>query len=157
MQRRMKEISMTEQQIQQLLQTAPVGRISTIGKDGYPYTVAVHFWSSGNAIYFHGLNQGEKLENIQQCAKVCFEVDRLDKILSENIPNPCKADAAYESVVIRGDAVLVEDMEEKQKALQQIIIKYVPEQAEGKLLPSMIQAVAVVKVCIHNITGKYHK
>ena len=69
MQQRMKDFPMTPEAVTALLKRAAVGRISTIGADGYPYTVAVHFCWDGSAVYFHGLPRGEKLDNIARCQR----------------------------------------------------------------------------------------
>ena len=77
MQHRMKEFTMTKEAMESFLQARPAGRISTIGADGYPYTVSVHYVYDGGNLYFHGLKAGEKFENIKRCDKVCFEVSRM--------------------------------------------------------------------------------
>ena len=86
-----------------------VGRVSTNGSDGYPYTVAVHFVYREGAVYFHGLPKGEKLCNIARDPKVCFEVDELLGIRKEGVTVPCKVGSGYESAVLRGRASLVDD------------------------------------------------
>ena len=157
MQQRMKDFIMTDEAIHALLERAPVGRISTLGEDGWPYTVAVHFvWVDGQ-VYFHGLPRGEKLANIARDSRVCFECDELTGILYEGVTDPCKADAAYESVVIRGRAGLLTDPEEKLPILRAIIGKYVPSMAEAPIAPAMLAGTAVVKVTPERITGKYHE
>lgn len=157
MQHRMKEFTMQQPAIAALLNRAPVGHLSTLGADGYPYTVAVHFvWLEG-CIYFHGLPQGEKLENIARCGKVCFTCDELTAILDQGITDPCKADAAYESVVIRGQAALVEEPEDKLRILRAIIGKYVPAMADAPIADAMLTGTAVVKITPERISGKYHE
>lgn len=157
MQNRMKEFTMTDQAIHALLDRAQVGRISTLGEDGYPYTVAVHYvWTEG-CVFFHGLPRGEKLSNIARDSRVCFECDELTAILSEGVTDPCKADAAYESVVIRGRAELLADPAEKLPILRGIIAKYVPALADAPIADAMLAGTAVVKITPERISGKYHE
>ncbi len=125
MQNRMKEFTMTDTAIHKLLTDSPVGRISTVGTDGYPYTVSVHYYYDGKAIYFHGLPVGEKLDNIDRNPKVCFEVSQLVRVMEQET-NICTADAEYESVVIRGDACRIVDFAEKKDILDKIVNKYFP-------------------------------
>lgn len=157
MQHRMREWPMDEGAIRDFLTACPVGRISTVGEDGWPYTVAVHYVYRDGRICFHGLNAGEKLDNLRRCDKVCFEVDVLDGVLSQGIASPCDADAAYRSVVLRGRARLVEDLNEKRAILAAIVEKYLPE---GQALPMedrLVAGTAVVEITPCRLTGKYHQ
>lgn len=155
MQHRMIEGAMTKAEMEALLREAPVGRISTLGADGYPYTVAVHFVYLDGKIYFHGLNAGRKLENIARCPRVCFETDALDGILAEDLQTPCGADAAYRSVVIAGDAAPVEDAE-KGRPLAALVEKYTPQWAHLEMPGARIRGTAVVEITPVSMTGKKH-
>lgn len=85
MQHRMKEFTMTNKAIKNLLDRSKLGRISTIGSDGYPYTVAIHFIYLNDKIYLHSLPVGEKIDNIKNNSKVCFEVDEYTKLLVDDL------------------------------------------------------------------------
>lgn len=155
MQHRMKEGAMTTAEMEALLREAPVGRISTLGEDGYPYTVAVHFVYLDGKIYFHGLNAGQKLENVARCPRVCFETDVLDGVLAEDLQTPCSADSAYRSVVITGDAALVADME-KGRPLAALVEKYTPRWAHLEMPAARVRGTAVAAVTPRSMTGKKH-
>ena len=60
MQHKMRENPLAPEGVNRLLESAMVGRVSTNGSDGYPYTVAVHVVYREGAVYFHGLPKGEK-------------------------------------------------------------------------------------------------
>ncbi len=153
----MKKFTMTDDAVQNLVARSKVGRISTIGDDGYPYTVAVHFVECGGKIYFHGLNKGEKISNIQSCPKVCFELDEYTALIEDNIASPCEADAEYESVVIRGNAIIVEDFAKKKQVLTKIIEKYAPAHLNLPMTDARINGTAVIEITPVTTTGKYHK
>ncbi len=102
MQHKMRENPLAPEGVNRLLERAMVGRVSTNGSDGYPYTVVVHFVYREGAVYFHGLPKGEKLCNIARDPKVCFEVDELLGIRKEGVTVPCKVGSGYESAVLRG-------------------------------------------------------
>lgn len=152
----MKKFTMDDDGIKALLKRAEYGHISTICKNGYPYTVAVHFIHDEDMIYFHGLPKGQKLDNIARCQKVCFTVDELKNIMRENIESPCTADAEYESVVIFGDAKVITDTEIKSKVLRKIVEKYLPHDPDMPIPQKMENGTAVVGIKIKTITGKYH-
>ena len=156
MQHRMKEFTMKKEAVDKLLAKQSAGTISTNGSDGYPYTVAVHFVCLDGKIYFHGLPAGEKLENIRQNPKVCFYIYKLTGIISENIEIPCKADAEYESVCIRGNASIMHDDRRKSFILGKIVEKYTPDLAASDIPDSMVSGTAVVEITPESITGKYH-
>jgi len=153
----MKEFTMKDESVKALLKRALYGHISTIGGDGYPYTVAVHFVYLDDKIFFHGLPKGQKLDNIAKCSKVCFNVDELTKILLSGIDSPCKADSEYESVVIIGDAAVVSDAELKRAVLKEIVRKYVPTGPNMPIPENKENSTAIVEVKIKSITGKYHE
>lgn len=157
MQHRMKEFTMTEGAIQEFLNRSKVGRISTIGQDGYPYTVAVHYVYLDGRIYFHGLSAGEKNENIKANSKVCFEVDEYVRLMAEDLKTSCEADAEYESVVIRGEAAFVDDFDLKKRVFLSIIRKFAPE-LEGLPMPdARVKGTAVIEITPVIVTGKYHR
>ena len=157
MQHRMKEFSMTREAVERLLHRAQVGRFSTIGEDGYPYTVAVHFVYMDGRIYFHGLPRGRKLDNIARCPKVCFEADEMTALMLENLEHPCKADTEYESAFAAGTAGLIDGAREKEVILREIIKKYAPQLIGMEMPENMIGGTAVVKMEIERMTGKYHR
>ena len=113
--------------------------------------------ADGNKIYFHGLKQGGKIANILSNPKVCFEVDEYTALQADNLKNPCEADVEYESIVIRGNAKIMENFDEKKAVLTKIIMKCAPELLSLEMPEARIKGTAVVEIEIHNITGKYHK
>lgn len=156
MEHRMREWTMTQEAVEALLERACVGRVSTVGEDGYPYTTAIHFlWRNGK-LYFHGLPRGEKIANLLRCPKVCFETDEFQGILRGE-EDPCGADCAYESVIARGEAVLIEDLEERRGILQALVEKYTPEQAGQPMEEARVRGTAVVEITPGSLTGKYHR
>jgi nitroimidazol reductase NimA-like FMN-containing flavoprotein (pyridoxamine 5'-phosphate oxidase superfamily) len=157
MQKRMKEFTMAKANVLSLLSRAQVGHLSTINEGGFPYTVAVHFVHDGGAIYFHCLPQGEKLDNIAHCPKVCFEADEMTDLILQKQDNPCGADTVYESVVVLGTAKIITDDAEKRKILGRIVQKYTPNFKGAEIPESGIQGTAVVKISIIRMTGKYHR
>ena len=153
----MKEGRMTREEVNALLDRAAVGRVTTLGADGWPYTVAVHFVRMGEKVYFHGLPRGEKLSNLTRDDRVCFETDELTAILDQGIDSPCSADAAYESAVVWGRAGLVTEEEKKEAVLRALIRKYVPAAGQMPMKEESIRGTAVVEVTPVRVTGKRHR
>ena len=65
MQYRMKTHQLSQDEIHALLIKSLTGTISTIGPDGVPYSVPVHFVFLDGTICFHGLPAGQKLDNLK--------------------------------------------------------------------------------------------
>ncbi len=158
----------------EFLNTESVGRIASIDANGYPQVIPMNFVyvqangplirSRGiitlDAVYMHSHPFGEKLDNIKENSKVGFEVDRHVCFLPSYYFHPSdasQADTLYISVVIKGNAMIVEDNKEKADALNSLMEKY---QKEGKYesldpyLPS-VHEVAVIKIVPEGMRGKY--
>lgn len=157
MQYRMKKFQLTSEQIDELLHRTDTGRFATINENGYPYVVSMHFVYYNDKIYMHGLPKGQKIDNVNRNSKVCFEVNELFGLLTDNIENACDTEAEYNSVIIIGNASLIEDLDYKRKILNKIVEKYTPQFAGKELPDNMIKGTAIIEIDIVERTGKYHK
>jgi len=148
------------QKIAQFLNEEHVGRIASLDKDGFPQIIPMNFAFVNGAVYMHSHTRGEKLDNIRANQKVGFEVDREVEFLPSYFSSPTdasQADTFYISVVIKGDAAIIEDRTEKTMALNALMEKYQPEGGYERLVPNMhvIDEVAIIKVTPRTIRGKY--
>ena len=156
------------------LNSEPVGRIASIDANGFPQVIPMNFvFVQANdprfrsrriikldAVYMHSHPFGEKLENIKGNSKAGFEVDRHVCFLPSYYFHPSdasQADTLYISVVIKGNAMIVEDNEEKAVALNSLMKKY---QKEGKYEPldpymPSVHEVTVIKIVPEGMRGKY--
>jgi nitroimidazol reductase NimA-like FMN-containing flavoprotein (pyridoxamine 5'-phosphate oxidase superfamily) len=136
-----------------LLNTCHVGRLGTIGGDGYPMIKPLNFAYSDNRIYFHTAKEGEKIEDIKRDNRVCFEVDLpITYVKAKN--QPCEAEYLYRSVIIRGRATFVEDDGERLFALTCLMNKYQPEGGYGDYLKEKLAITGVVRIDIEEMKGK---
>ena len=114
-------------EIQRILSSTNIGRLATNGGDGYPYITPVNFVSLEGNIYFHCAPKGEKLDNIEQDPRVCFEVDvplaYLDVGIDPKSPI-CHLHQFYHCVIIRGTASVVRDSALKVAALNALVAKH---------------------------------
>lgn len=155
MQARMKQYPLSEIQIHSLLETELVGRLATIGEDGFPYVTPVHFTLMQGKIYIHGLAAGEKLRNIAANPRVGFEVERMISLIHDD-EDPCATNTEYESVVIRAIASMVEDTDMKTAILDAIVQKYTPRHAGKPYSPNMLKMTGVIELKVQSCTGKYY-
>ncbi|MBP1734380.1 MAG: hypothetical protein H6Q53_667 [Deltaproteobacteria bacterium] len=139
--------------VDNLLNTCPVGRLGTIGNDGYPRIKPLNFVYLNGKIYFHSAKEGEKIDDIIRDNKVFFEIDEPIGYVKSNT-NPCSAKYLYRSVMIRGRATIVNDDEERFLALKSLMAKYQPEGGYGDFLLEKLKITAVIRIDIEEITGK---
>jgi hypothetical protein len=123
MRRKFNEVT-DKKDIGAILLGARIGRLATIGQDGYPYITPVNYVYLRGSIYFHCALQGEKLDNLQREPKVCFAVDRPLAYLDTGYDASmavCDVGQFYQSVVIRGRAEIIGDVTEKVEALNALM------------------------------------
>lgn len=136
-----------------LLDSCHVGRLGTNSRDGYPMVKPLNFAYADNRIYFHSAKEGEKIDDIRQDNRVCFEVD-LPIAYVKGGENPCKAAYRYQSVIIRGRAHIVEDREELVFGLSCLMKKYQPEGGHGDFSEEKLKITCVVRIDIEEMVGK---
>ncbi|HEY7756841.1 MAG TPA: pyridoxamine 5'-phosphate oxidase family protein [Nitrososphaeraceae archaeon] len=150
-----------------------VGRVASIDAQGYPQIIPMNFvyvkndsidTQTGNnnigAIYMHSHTFGEKIENIKRNSKVGFEVDSYVCFLPSyyfHLTDASQADTLYVSVVIKGNASIVQDSVEKARALNALMKKYQKEGGYESLASNMrsVREVTVLKIMPDQIRGKY--
>ncbi|HHW43301.1 hypothetical protein GFC01_03030 [Desulfofundulus thermobenzoicus] len=137
----------------ELLNTCPVGRLGTTGRDGYPRIKPLNFVYYDGKIYFHTAKEGEKIEDIQRDDRVCFEVDLPIAFLRAR-EHPCQAEYLYRSVIIRGRARIIEEQNEKLFALKRLLEKYQPDGGYGDFPAANLAKTGVVRIDIEEMTGK---
>jgi hypothetical protein len=157
MQNRMKLHMLSDQEIERLLTESQVGRIASVDPEGYPYVVPVHFVYLNERIYFHGLPKGQKLDYISKNPKVGFEVDEMLSLISQGIEEPCDINTEYNSVIVRGNAEILTDIEYKKEVLLKIVEKYTPQLSGKDIHENMLKGTAVIEITIEELTGKYYK
>ena len=150
----------SKSKIIKFLNEEDTGRISSIDEQGFPQIIPMNFVFLNDSVYMHSHIRGEKIENIKRNSKVGFEVDRNLEFLPSYFSDPedaSLADTLYISVVIKGEALLVENNEEKVLALNGLMKKYQPE---GRYKPmdkdmDVLDATAVIKIIPKEMNGKY--
>jgi len=150
----------SKEKIIEFLSSQQTGRISSIDENGYPQIIPMNFVYISDVIYMHSHVRGEKLDNIRRNQKVGFEVDKNLEFLPSYFSDPTDAslaDTLYISVVIKGNASIVSDKEEKTTALNGLMKKYQPEGGYEPIKPEMdvLDEVVVIKIIPKSLRGKY--
>jgi hypothetical protein len=150
----------SKKKVIELLSSQQTGRISSIDENGFPQIIPMNFVFINDAVYMHSHIRGEKLDNIRRNQKVGFEVDKSLEFLPSYFSDPTDAslaDTLYISVVMKGNASIVLDKEEKTIALNGLMEKYQPEGGYEPIKPDMdvLKGVEVIKIVPESLRGKY--
>ena len=143
-----------ETQIRNILDGAKVLRLGLSVKDE-PYVVPMNYgytMEDGKlTLYLHSAVQGKKLDMIRENPRVFFELD-CDLIPFEG-KVACQYGLSYSSVMGRGTARIVEDVEEK-KAAMSILMK-TQTQKDFSFEDRLVSIVAVIRVDVAEYTAKH--
>lgn len=140
---------MSQEEIDQFLATARIGRLGLSLNQG-PYIIPVGYVYANGKIAFHTCNSGIKMKALRENPQVCFEVD-------ESLSDA----SMYKSVIIFGNAEILDDPEAMIPYLQLHIDKYrVPQDFEkyisqpGRNRDNQLAAVRIVVITPTKITGR---
>jgi nitroimidazol reductase NimA-like FMN-containing flavoprotein (pyridoxamine 5'-phosphate oxidase superfamily) len=152
MRRKEKEIKDFEE-IVEIIQKAGVCRLG-LAVDNTPYVVPVNYGydPKNNCLYIHCAGQGRKLDMIKQNNTVCFQVD-VDVEIRGKDKTACNCNAIYRSVIGYGNAFLIDDFEQKKKALD-ILMKHYSDRKSFEYKKEEIEKVGIIKITITELCGK---
>jgi len=150
----------SKEKVIEFLSSQQTGRIASIDDNGFPQIIPMNFVFINDAVYMHSHIRGEKLDNIKRNQKVGFEVDKSLEFLPSYFSDPTDAslaDTLYISVVIKGNASIISDKEEKTNALNGLMEKYQPEGGYEPIRSDMdvLKGVEVIKIVPESLRGKY--
>jgi hypothetical protein len=134
----------------EILNSEDVCRVGLNDKP-YPYVVPMNFVYHEGSIYFHSAASRKKMELLRQDGHVCFEVDHQESIVPGSAA--CSWGTKYHSIIGMGYAALVEGEESKIETLELLMQKYAGE-SDFEFTSEGLEHVAVVRISIHEMTGK---
>ena len=142
-----------ENQIRSILDTAKVLHLG-LAVDDEPYVVPMNYGYTVEdgklVLYLHSALRGKKLDMIRRNPKVFFERDcDLDPCEGEK---PCQYGLAYSSVMGRGTAVIVEDVEEKKKAMS--VLMKTQTGKDFSFEDRLVSIVSVIRIDVLEYTAK---
>ena len=141
-------------QIKKILDTASVLHLG-LAVDNEPYVVPMNYGYTMEGdkltIYLHGATRGKKLDMIRANPRVFFEMD-CDRVPFEG-EKPCQYGMVYSSVMGRGTARIVEDVEEKKKAMT--ILMKTQTGKDFTFDDKLVGMVAVIRIDVAEYTAKH--
>ena len=142
------------QQIREILDTAQVVHLG-LCVDNEPYVVPMNYgytMEEGKlTLYLHSAVRGKKLDMIRSNPKVFFEMDCDRKPFEGNLP--CQYGLSYSSLMGRGTAAIVEDVEEKKKAMS--ILMKTQTDKDFSFEDRLVSIVTVIRIDAAEYTAKH--
>jgi nitroimidazol reductase NimA-like FMN-containing flavoprotein (pyridoxamine 5'-phosphate oxidase superfamily) len=154
---RRQELAQDEAWIKAFLQRADIGHIATRWGE-QPFITPTTFWydEGDHEIYFHSNISGRLRANSERYPQVCFEASHVGRLLPSNVA--LEFSIQYESVVAFGLIRLLEDDEDKRRALYGLIEKYFPGMEAGRhyrpIVENELKRTAVYAIAIESWSGK---
>ena len=141
-------------QIEAILDASKVLHLG-LAVDNEPYVVPLNYgytMEDGKlVIYLHGAQRGKKLDMIRSNPRVFFEMD-CDRVPFDGVM-PCQYGMVYSSIMGRGLAHIVEDVEEKKKAMT--ILMKTQTGKDVTFEDRLVSMVAVIRIDVAEYTAKH--
>jgi uncharacterized protein len=111
--------------------------------DGQPYCTPTLFWREGTRLYWHGSSASRMLRNQSEGEPVCLTVSHLDSLVLARCGFNHSVD--YRAVMAFGRAKIIEEPEEKARALTAMVDRFYPGRT-ATLRQSTTQEVKATRV-----------
>ena len=150
-----RELQITDpEKITAILDNAKVLHLG-LAVENEPYVVPMNYgyrMEDGKlTLYLHSAVRGKKLDMIRANPRVFFELET-DLVPFEG-QKPCQYGLAYSSVMGRGEARIVEDVEEKMEAMR--LLMQTQTGKDFTFNPELVSIVAVVRIDADQYTAKH--
>ena len=142
------------EQIRHILDSGKVLHLGLSVNDE-PYVVPMNYgyaWEDGKlVVYLHSAVRGKKLEMVQANPRVCFNID-CDRMPFEGRV-PCQYGMVYSSLMGRGTAAIVEDVEEKKRAMT--LLMKTQTGKDFTFEDRLVTIVTVIRIDVSEYTAKH--
>ena len=141
-------------QIKHILDTGMILHLG-LAVDNEPYVVPMNYGYTTQegklVLYLHSALQGKKLDMIRANPRVFFEID-CDLLPFEG-DKPCQYGLAYSSLMGKGVARIVEDVEEKERAMS--VLMQTQTGKDFAFNDRLVSIVAVIRIDVEEYTAKH--
>lgn len=152
MTRREREVT-DRNEIIKILDKCKVVHIGLVDKE-QPYIVPMNYGYTMDGdnltLYLHGAAQGYKLEVMRANPNTCFEMECDVAPFEGEVA--CQYGTCYSSIIGRGTAEIVEDVDEKKRAMS--ILMKTQTGKDFTLDDRMVSIVSVIKIHVSEYTAK---
>jgi len=138
-------------ELEAILKKCKICRVGMVDVDT-PYVLAMNFGYEDQTLWLHCAKEGKKVDILKHNNKVCIEFDTDHKLFARNEQVACSWRFAYRSVLIHGNALFIEDYDEKIRGLK-IFMKNYSDKEFDFSKPS-VDNIHIIKVPVESITGR---
>jgi nitroimidazol reductase NimA-like FMN-containing flavoprotein (pyridoxamine 5'-phosphate oxidase superfamily) len=117
-----------------------------------PYVIPMYFGYDNGTLYFHSGQNGKKMEILKKNPDVSFALETDVELVQAK--TACEFTARFRSVVGFGRASIVEDREEKRKALSVLMRQY--SEKSFTFRDEKLKIVAIIKVTVTEMMARVH-
>lgn len=144
-------LAMPEQETLELIASGKFAVLSLIDPDGLPYGVPLDYIYKGDFLYFHGAQEGRKIDCMKANPRGCAV------ILGDTAVIPEKFGRKYTSAIVEGPIELIEDPESKRQIMTWVVENNSPDYMEkGKaIIEKMLDRVLIYKMKMETVSGKH--
>jgi nitroimidazol reductase NimA-like FMN-containing flavoprotein (pyridoxamine 5'-phosphate oxidase superfamily) len=148
---------MDEAATRALMERAQIGHVATLW-DEQPFINPTTFWYDGehHAIFFHSNVAGRVRANVERQSRVGFEASEFGRLLPSNVA--LEFSLQYASVVAYGQVQVLDDFDDKRRALYALLGKYFPAMAAGRefrpITDEELKRTSVYQIAIESWSGK---
>lgn len=150
-----RELEVTDQeQIRKILDDSKILHLGLVD-DGMPYIVPMNYGYIMDGemltIYLHGATRGYKMDVIARNPVCCFEMECEVAPFAGKIA--CQYGTSYYSLMGRGRVVVVEDVEEKKRAMS--ILMKTQTGKDFEFNEKLVSIVSVMRIDVSEYTAKH--
>lgn len=142
---------------EQIVHILDTGKVLHLGLavNNEPYVVPMNYgytMEEGRlTVYLHSATHGKKLDMIRANPRVFFEID-CDRMPFEG-KLPCQYGLVYSSIMARGEAHIVDDVEEKKRAMS--ILMKTQTGKDFTFEDRLVSIVSVIRIDVEEYTAKH--
>lgn len=140
---------LSEERAWELLREGEFGFLAMASAEG-GYGVPINYAVGDGVVYMHCAPEGRKLRAVEHDERVSFCVVGSKRIVPEEFTTE------YESVIVTGRARIVEEPDERRRALRLIVKKYAAEHLEQgvKAIERSLHRTSVIAIEVDSFSGK---
>jgi len=140
----------SREEMEKILREETLGFLG-VCRSGESYVVPLNYAYADGRILFHCALTGKKLDFLRENPQVCFTVGRQSGAIVRH-PQGASCRADHDSVICHGMARILEDVEERKKALD-VFNRCLQPDAEG-ITPEAALKCLAVEIMVKEMTGR---
>lgn len=137
--------------LEEIISKCKICRVGMVDGD-VPYVLAMNFGYKDQTVWLHCAKEGKKIDILKRNNKVCLEFDTDHKLFARHEHVACSWRFAYRSVLVHGNAILIDNYDDKIKALNVFMKNY--SDREFEYSKPAVDNILIIKIPVESITGR---